>query len=97
MVELRIPVWPGGIAFGEGESLRLEIKGHDQINEMLDLCTKKLARLVASQLPPTQILPDYPPLTDLNKGRHFFHTGGGFQSRLVLPLAQAQLDRVCVD
>ncbi|GLB10313.1 hypothetical protein AtubIFM57258_006716 [Aspergillus tubingensis] len=31
VVELRIPIWAGGIAFDEGESLRLEIKGHDPI------------------------------------------------------------------
>ncbi|KAF9892299.1 hypothetical protein FE257_002076 [Aspergillus nanangensis] len=31
VVELRIPIWPGGIAFAAGESLRLEIKGHDPI------------------------------------------------------------------
>lgn len=31
VVELRIPIWAGGIVFDEGESLRLEIKGHDPI------------------------------------------------------------------
>lgn len=31
IVELRIPIWPGGIYFDEGESLRLEVKGHDPI------------------------------------------------------------------
>ncbi|KAJ5363873.1 uncharacterized protein N7496_009586 [Penicillium cataractarum] len=31
VVELKIPIWPGGIVFDEGESLRLEIKGHDPI------------------------------------------------------------------
>jgi len=30
VVELRIPTWAGGIVF-DGESLRLEIKGHDPI------------------------------------------------------------------
>lgn len=31
VVELDIAIWPGGIAFDEGESMRLEIKGHDPI------------------------------------------------------------------
>ncbi|KAJ5627313.1 alpha/beta-hydrolase [Penicillium herquei] len=31
VVELKIPIWAGGIVFDEGESLRLEIKGHDPI------------------------------------------------------------------
>lgn len=31
VVELKIPIWAGGIAFDAGESLRLEIKGHDPI------------------------------------------------------------------
>lgn len=31
IVELDIGIWPGGIVFDEGESLRLEIKGHDPI------------------------------------------------------------------
>ncbi|QKX62820.1 uncharacterized protein TRUGW13939_09985 [Talaromyces rugulosus] len=31
VVELKIPIWAGGIFFEEGESLRLEIKGHDPI------------------------------------------------------------------
>lgn len=31
VVELKIPIWAGGIVFEEGESLRLEIKGHDPI------------------------------------------------------------------
>lgn len=31
IVELDIAIWPGGIVFDEGESLRLEIKGHDPI------------------------------------------------------------------
>lgn len=31
VVELKIPIWAGGICFDEGESLRLEIKGHDPI------------------------------------------------------------------
>lgn len=31
VVELDIGIWPGGIRFDEGESLRLEIKGHDPI------------------------------------------------------------------
>lgn len=30
-VELEIGIWPGGIVFDEGESIRLEIKGHDPI------------------------------------------------------------------
>lgn len=69
VVELRIPIWPGGIAFEAGESLRLEIKGHDPI------------------------LPEYPPLhrslRNLNRGRHAVHTGGGFSSHLIVPLARA--------
>ncbi|KAF4815256.1 Cocaine esterase [Colletotrichum siamense] len=31
VVELDIAIWPGGIVFEEGESLRFEIKGHDPI------------------------------------------------------------------
>ncbi|CEL03654.1 hypothetical protein ASPCAL04804 [Aspergillus calidoustus] len=31
VVELRIPLWAGGIAFDAGETLRLEVKGHDPI------------------------------------------------------------------
>jgi uncharacterized protein len=31
VVELDIGIWPGGIVFEAGESLRLEIKGHDPI------------------------------------------------------------------
>ncbi|PYI05104.1 alpha/beta-hydrolase [Aspergillus sclerotiicarbonarius CBS 121057] len=31
VVELKIPIWAGGIVFEEGETLRLEIKGHDPI------------------------------------------------------------------
>ncbi|KAH6951211.1 Alpha/Beta hydrolase protein [Ilyonectria sp. MPI-CAGE-AT-0026] len=31
VVKLEIPIWPGGIAFEAGESIRLEIKGHDPL------------------------------------------------------------------
>lgn len=31
IVELEIGIWPGGIAFEKGETLRFEIKGHDPI------------------------------------------------------------------
>lgn len=31
VVELKIPIWAGGIVFDKDESLRLEIKGHDPI------------------------------------------------------------------
>lgn len=31
VVELDIAIWPGGIVFEEGESLRFEVKGHDPI------------------------------------------------------------------
>lgn len=31
VTELDIAIWPGGIVFEEGESIRLEIKGHDPI------------------------------------------------------------------
>lgn len=31
VVELDIAIWPGGIAFEAGESMRLEIKGHDPV------------------------------------------------------------------
>lgn len=31
VVELDISIWPGGIVFEEGESLRFEVKGHDPI------------------------------------------------------------------
>jgi hypothetical protein len=31
IVDLEIGIWPGGMVFAEGESIRLEIKGHDPI------------------------------------------------------------------
>jgi predicted acyl esterase len=31
VVKLEIPIWPGGITFDAGESIRLEIKGHDPL------------------------------------------------------------------
>jgi predicted acyl esterase len=38
VVELNIPIWPTGIAFEKGESMRLEVKGHDHpLHEWEDL------------------------------------------------------------
>jgi predicted acyl esterase len=38
VVELDIPIWPTGIVFESGESLRLEVKGHDHpLHEWEDL------------------------------------------------------------
>lgn len=31
VVKLEIPIWPGGITFEAGESIRLEVKGHDPL------------------------------------------------------------------
>lgn len=31
MVKLEIAIWPGGVTFDAGESIRLEIKGHDPL------------------------------------------------------------------
>lgn len=66
IVELDIGIWPGGIVFEDGETLRLEVKGHDPI------------------------LPEYPPLhrslPNLNKGKHYIHTGSQYPSSILLPL-----------
>jgi len=38
VVELDIPIWPTGIAFEAGESMRLEVNGHDhRLHEWADL------------------------------------------------------------
>lgn len=67
IVCLDIPLWPSGMVFDKGESIRFEIKGHE----------------------PT--LPEFPALylthRNLNRGKHFIHTGGDFPSSIALSLA----------
>lgn len=67
VVALDVPLWPAGMIFDAGESIRLEVKGHEVT------------------------LPEFPALaraqTNLNRGRHFVHTGGDWRSELVLSLA----------
>ncbi|KAF9701523.1 hypothetical protein EKO04_000001 [Ascochyta lentis] len=66
VVELDVAIWPGGIAFEEGESMRLEIKGHDPVLPEMAI----MERAMENQ----------------NVGRHKIHTGGRYQSQLLLPL-----------
>lgn len=41
VVELDIPIWPTGMAFEAGESMRLYVKGHDhELHEFIDLGPK---------------------------------------------------------
>ena len=67
IVCLDIPLWPSGIIFEAGESIRLEVKGHEVT------------------------LPEFPALDrvpqNLNRGKHFVHTGEDHKSSIVLSLA----------
>ncbi|RBR05211.1 hypothetical protein FVER53590_12348 [Fusarium verticillioides] len=66
IVELDISLWPGGIIFDPGESMRLEFAGQGQILQDLDGVNEDLVKY--------------------NLGRHRLHTGGEYESQLLVNL-----------
>ncbi|KAF2851296.1 alpha/beta-hydrolase [Plenodomus tracheiphilus IPT5] len=63
VVELDIPIWPAGIAFEKGESMRLEVKGHDHdlhewedMGPLLENLNKGTHTIHTSEEYPSQIL-----------------------------------------
>ena len=63
IVELEIPIWPTGIVFEKGESMRLEVKGHDHplhewedLGPLLENLNKGRHTIHTSQDYPSQIL-----------------------------------------
>ena len=81
VIELEISIWPGGIAFNKGESLRFEVKGHEPIlPEPGTVPFKEVVTL------PEQAGLLYRVPVNQNIGKHFVHTGEKFPSSLTLPL-----------
>ncbi|KAF5972967.1 acylase diesterase [Fusarium coicis] len=66
IVELDISLWPGGIIFDAGESMRLEFAGQCQVLQDFDGVNEHLV--------------------NYNVRRHRLHTGGGYESQLLVNL-----------
>jgi predicted acyl esterase len=77
VVELDIALWPGGIIFERGESLRFEVKGHNPILPDVPILPESMKRELFATMGDSK---------DLNVGRHNVHTGPNYRSSITLPL-----------
>jgi putative CocE/NonD family hydrolase len=70
IVPLDIEIWPSGTSFAAGEKLRLIIQGDD-----LNRYSTKIAPVYFRHKQ-----------SSVNKGRHVIHTGGQYESYLLIPV-----------